>query len=249
MTDNMHLRVLMEVAEQVSEMLTDILNCSLESGQVPEDWRAANVTPLFTKGSREELGNDKPVSVTSVVGKVLETLIKDQMRNHLNKYKLIKGSQCGFTKGSSCLTNLLEFYEAVSDCVDEGKAVDIVYLDFKKVFDKVPHRRLIANVRACGVAGQVTNWIANWLSDRKQRVAVSGRMSCWEDVSSRVPQGSVLGPLLFIICINDLDSGVNSKLFKFADDTKLGRKVDSRGVVFRFRKVLILAKIGGCSLT
>ena len=132
--------------------------------------------------------------LTSVVGKVLETLIKDQMRNHLNKYKPIKGSQHGFTKGSSCLPNLLEFYEAASDCVDEGKAVDIVYLDFKKAFDKVPHRRMFAKVRTCGVAGQVANWIANWLSGRKQRVAVSGRMSCWKNVSSGVPQRSVLRP-------------------------------------------------------
>ena len=82
------------------------------------------------------------------MGKVLETLIKDQMRNHFNKYKLINGSQHGFTKGSSCLTNLLEFYEAVSDWVDEGKAVDRVYLDFKKTFDEVPHRRLLTKVRA-----------------------------------------------------------------------------------------------------
>ena len=100
----------------------------------------------------------------------------DQMRNHLNKYKLIKGSQHEFTKGSSCLTNILEFHEAVSDWVDEGQAVDIVYLDFKKAFDEIPHRRLLAKVRACGVAGQVDNWIANWLCDRKKRVALSGRM-------------------------------------------------------------------------
>ena len=101
--DNMQPRVLMEVAEQVSEMLTDIFNSSLESGQVSGDWRVANVTPLFKKGSREELGNYRPVSLTSVVGKVLETLIKDQVRNLLNKYILIIGSQHGFTKGRSCL--------------------------------------------------------------------------------------------------------------------------------------------------
>ena len=118
--------------------------------------------------------------------------------------------------------------------------MDIVYLDFKKAFDKVPHRKLLAKVRTCGLAGQVANWIANWLSDRKERVAVSGRMPCWEDVSHGVPQGSVLGPLLFIIYINDLDNGVKSKLSKFADDTMLGGEVDSRGVVIRFRKVLIL---------
>ena len=129
MANNMHPIVLMEVADQVSEMLTDIFNSSLESGQVHhnlKDWRVANVTPLFKKGSREELGNYRPVSLTSVVGKVLETLIRDQMRDHLNKYKLIKGSQHGFIKGSSCLTNLLEFCEAVSDWVDEGKAADKV---------------------------------------------------------------------------------------------------------------------------
>ena len=96
---------------------------------------------------------------------VLETFIKDQMRNHLNKYKLIKGSQHGFNKGSSCFTNLFEFHEGGlggSDWVDEGKAVDVVYRDFKKAFDKEPHRRLLAKVRACGVAGQVANWIGNW---------------------------------------------------------------------------------------
>ena len=157
-----------------------------------------------------ELGNYRPVSLTSVVGKVLETLIKDQMRNHLNKYKLIKGSQHGFTKGSSCLTNLLEFSEAVSDWVDEGKvvrsgtgacagaarrlqAVDIVYLDYK-----APRRRLVSTVRACGVAGQVVNWITNWFSGRKQRVAVSRRMSCWEDVSEEGPQGPVFRLLLLL---------------------------------------------------
>ena len=222
-------------------MLTDIFNSSLESGQVPEDWRVANVTPLFKKGSREELGNYRPVSLTSVVRKVLETLIEDQMRNHFNKYKLIKSSQHGFTKGSSCRTNLLEFYETVSDWVDEGKAVDIVHLDFKKSFDEVLRRRLLAKVRACGVAGQVANWIANWLSDRKQRVAVSGRMSCWEDVSSGVPQGSVLGPLLSIFTSTIWIMGKRVSFPNLQMTHSLEVRWIEEGVVIRSRKVLILA--------
>ena len=119
--------------------------------------------------------------------------------------------------------------------------MDIVYRDFKKAFDKVPHRRLLAKMRACGVAGQGANWIGNWLSGRKERVAVSGRMSCWEDVSSGVPQGSVLRPLLFNIYINDLNNAVKRKLSKFADDTILEVRWIAEGVVIRFRKVLILA--------
>ena len=118
-------------------MSAHICNSSLEFRIRPEDWRVANVAPLFKKGSIEELGNYRPVSLTSFVGKVLETLIRGQMRNHLSKSKPIKGSQYGFTKGSSCLLNILEFHEAVSDWVDEGMAVDKVYPDFKKAFDKV----------------------------------------------------------------------------------------------------------------
>ena len=102
----------------------------------------------------------------------------------------------GLPKVVPVLSNLFEFYEAVSDWVDDGNAVDMVYRDFQKAFDEVPQRRLLAKVRACGVAGQVANWIANWLRGRKQRVAVSGKMSCWEDASHGVHRGSVVGPLL-----------------------------------------------------
>ena len=163
--------------------------------------------------------------------KILESVIKDEVVKHLDRFKLIKDSQHGFTKGRSCLTNLLEFFEEVTSILDGGKPVDVIYLDFAKAFDKVPHRRLIRKLQSHGIQGQVLKWIEGWLKGRKQRVSLNGRFSKWCEVLSGVPQGSVLGPLLFLIFINDIDDDVISKLCKFADDTKVGRAVGSEDEV------------------
>lgn len=119
------------------------------------------------------------------------------------------------------MTNLLLFLDAVSTYVDKGVPVDAVYLDFRKAFDKVPHKRLIMKVNAHGIIGKVSEWITEWLRDREQRVVLHGEFSDWIRVTSGVPQGSVLGPTLFLIYINDLERDVSSMLFKFADDTKM----------------------------
>ena len=225
--DELHGKLLYEVRDEITEALTRLFNLSLQTGVVPQDWRDADVCPLFKKGKKDKAENYRPVSLTSIVGKVLESIIKNRLVKHLEKHKLLKTSQHGFTSGRSCLTNLLIFFEFVTGELDKGNNVDLVYLDFCKAFDKVPHCRLGKKLETHGIDGNVRNWIINWLRHRRQRVCVDGECSDWEEVSSGVPQGSVLGPVLFLIYINDLDEGIISKIGKFADDSKLGKSINS----------------------
>jgi len=148
--------------------------------------------------------------------------MRDNIIHHLEKYKLITESQHGFVKNQSCLTNLLVFMEEITSYVDSGYPVDIIYLDFHKAFDKVPHCRLSMKLAAHGITGNVLNWIENWLTGRRQRVVFNGQLSGWKDILSGVPQGSVLGPILFVIYrpINNIDDSIN-RILKFADDTKI----------------------------
>ena len=205
---------------------------------VPADWKLANVTPIFKKGSKSVPGNYRPVSLTCVICKVMEALIKDAIVEHLAKNSLIRSSQHGFTAGRSCLTNLLEYMEELTKLVDEGLPVDMLYLDFSKAFDLVPHKRLMVKLRGLGVRGKVASWVEEWLGDRKQRVVLNGESSDWGNILSGVVQGSVLGPVLFLCFINDLDMAVEmvmgdgedakaTILKKFADDTKWGAVVET----------------------
>uniref|UniRef100_A0A803JG40 Reverse transcriptase domain-containing protein n=1 Tax=Xenopus tropicalis TaxID=8364 RepID=A0A803JG40_XENTR len=225
--DGIHPRVLNELSAVIAKPLHLIFQDSLRSGMVPRDWRIANVVPLFKKGSRSQPENYRPVSLTSVVGKLLEGVIRDRVLEYIAVHNTISLCQHGFMRNRSCQTNLVAFYEEVSRNLDAGMAVDVIYLDFAKAFDTVPHRRLMIKLRNIGLEHNICNWIENWLKDRVQRVVVNGTFSNWTSVVSGVPQGSVLGPLLFNLFINDLEVGIDSTVSIFADDTKLCKTISS----------------------
>ena len=153
--------------------------------------------------------------------------MRDAMVDHLVTNALIKDSQHGFMRKKSCTTNLLQFLEKLTTVQDQGHSIDVIYLDFAKAFDKVPHRRLLEKFKAHSIGGQILKWVENWLSGRKQRTVLNGEFSDWGDVWSGVPQGSVLGPLAFVIFINDIDLVVRfiTLMNKFADDTKVANSI------------------------
>ena len=224
--DGFTVPLLQSVCDQISKPLSLIYNKSIQENKVPTDWREANVTPIFKKGARGKPSNYRPISLTSVPCKIMESIIKDHIVDHLTENKLINPSQHGFMNNKSCQTNLLEYLETITEALDSGQIVDIVYLDFAKAFDKVPKKRLVTKFRAHSIDGNLLNWIESWLSDRRQRVVLNGKYSSWMEVESGVPQGSILGPVGFTIYINDLDDPIQNLVTlikKFADDTKTAK--------------------------
>ena len=226
--DNITARYLKETANVLSLPLSIVFKRSLDEGVVPDDWRRGNITPIFKSGSKMSPGNYRPVYLTCIICKIMESIIRDDIVQHLSNHHLIHASQHGFTYSKSCQTNLLEYLNTLTKLVDEGHNIDVLYLDFAKAFDKVPHQRLLRKLEAYGIAGKVLAWIESWLTGRMQRVVLNGVVSDWDYVSSGVPQGSVLGPTCFVVFIDDLDEVVdlvNGFIYKFADDTKYGKTV------------------------
>ena len=223
--------VLIEASDELVKPLVMMFKKSLRTGVVPQDWRSANVTPVFKSGNKKLVSNYRPISLTSTISKILESLVRTSIRTHLLTNDLLSSSQHGFMPRKSCLTNLLHCMEEVTAIIDEGDAVDILYLDFSKAFDKVQHKRLIGKMRHLGIGGKILDWVEAWLSNRMQRVVLNGQQSNMIPVPCSVPQGSVLGPLLFVIFIDDIDlclEQVLALILKFADDTKVIKRINDQ---------------------
>ena len=221
--DGIRANVLKDFKWELARPLQLMFRKSLDAAAVPGSWKQGNITPVHKKGSRSLKSNYRPISLTSLVCKIMEGIIKDSIVTHLSRNNLLEPTQHGFTNRKSCLTNLLVFLESVTSDMDSNTPVDTIYLDFSKAFDLVPKERLLKKLEGHGIRDNLLKWSRDWLTDRTQRVVLNGQVSKWEPVLSGVPQGSVLGPLFFIKFNNDIDLAANriDLILKFADDTKI----------------------------
>ena len=224
--DEIPARILKETATTIAPSLCKLFNRSLGEGYIPSEWKMANVVPVYKKDEKDHVENYRPISLLCIISKVLERCVLNRVNVRLQD--LIADCQHGFRSGRSCVTNLLETLDYIGAILDRAGQVDCVHLDMSKAFDKVRHDLLMEKLRDAGFGGNLLTWFRAYLYDRRQRVTVLGATSRDLPVTSGVPQGSILGPALFLLYVNNLpDSIHNSKVAMFADDTKVYKVVIS----------------------
>ena len=225
--DNIPARILKELAHEISPGLTAVFNQSLHTGELPSDWKTALVTPIFKKGNKHLPENYRPVSLTSISCKVMEHIVCHHVLEHLDQHRILSSFQHGFRAMRSCETQLLTTIHDFMTNYDNKHQIDIAILDFAKAFDTVPHDKLLYKIQHYGIDGHIHSWIQSFLKGRSQSVVVEGDRSSAAPVTSGVPQGTVLGPLLFLLHINDLPGNVQSQVRLFADDCLLNWVIDT----------------------
>lgn len=211
-----------QCASTVSTPLQLLWRKSLDAGDIPSLLKHGKITPIYKNGPRTEPKNYRPVALTSHVIKIFERMVVKQITKYLEEESLYNIGQHGFRSGRSCVSQLLQHRMDILNTLQDGDGVDVVYLDFSKAFDKVDHLTLLQKLAHIGIRGKLHKWIENFFQDRVQSVMVEGFESMKVDVRSGVAQGSVVGPLLFLIYICDIDCNTKyCKTSQFADDTRL----------------------------
>ncbi len=212
-------------ADEVAPILQFIFQQTLDTGHLPLDWRRANITPLFKKGSTIIPANYRPVSLTCTCCKLIEHIIDSHLMKHLSKWNILAENQHAFRRARSCETQLILTTHDLASHLDNGHSTDMAILDFSKAFDVMPHERILTKLEYYGIRNNTKNWIRTFLTMRFQRVVVNGKSSDWVPVLSGAPQGTVLGPHLFLLHINDIHQNVSSTTRLFADDCLVYRPI------------------------
>ena len=212
--------LLKDSAAVITQSITLLVNLSLSTGIVPDEWKQARVVPLHKSGGREVMDNYRPISILPVISKIAEKAVNVQLQQYLTQHGLLNSFQSGFRRYHSTQTAVTYFCDTIRRSTDAGKLTGALFIDLKKAFDTVPHDDLICKLKRFGMEENSLAWLTSYLTNRSQAVCVEDELSSPMPVFSGVPQGSILGPVLFILYINDLPSCIQfSNIMMYADDT------------------------------